>query len=80
MPSVMSYSGCCSHHARQGVTAPALRQGDFVWCAFPEREAPLRSGPLHVAYALAVAALADGYAVMVAFTTSRKWARAHPQG
>ncbi len=62
------------------MTAPAFQQGDFVWCAFPEREAPLRPGPLHVAYTLAVAAVADGHGVMVAYTTSQPWAGALPQG
>jgi hypothetical protein len=62
------------------VTDPALRQGDFVWCAFPEREAPLRPGPIHVAYTLAVAGVAGGFGVMVAYTTSQSWAGALPQG
>jgi len=62
------------------VTAPSLRQGDFVWCAFPEREAPLRPGPLHVAYTLAVAEVGGGYAVIAAFTTSQPWVGALPQG
>ena len=62
------------------MTTPALQQGDFVWCAFPEREAPLRPGPLHVAYTLAVAAVADGYGAMVAYTTSQPWAEALPPG
>jgi hypothetical protein len=62
------------------VTVPAFQQGDFVWCAFPEREAPLRPGPLHVAYTLAVAAVAGGYGVMTAYTTSQPWAGALPQG
>jgi hypothetical protein len=59
---------------------PALQQGYFVWCAFPEREAPLRPGPLHVAYTLAVAAVGDGYGVIVAYTTSQPWVGALPQG
>ena len=42
-----------------------------MWCAFPEREAPLRPGPLHVVYTLAVAAVAGRYAAMVAYTTSQ---------
>jgi len=62
------------------VTAPALRQGDFVWCAFPEREAPLRPGQLHVAYTLAIAAVDGGYGVMAAYTTSQIWVGALPQG
>ena len=62
------------------MTVPALQQGDFVWCAFPEREAPLRPGPLHVAYTLAVAAVAGGYGVMAAYTTSQPWSGALPQG
>ncbi len=62
------------------MTVPALQQGDFVWCAFPEREAPLRPGPLHVAYTLAVAAVGSGYGVMTAYTTSQPWAGALPHG
>ncbi len=62
------------------MTVPALQQGDFVWCAFPEREAPLRPGPLHVAYTLAVAAVVGGYGVMAAYTTSQPWTGALPQG
>ena len=49
---------------------PLLRQGNFAWCAFPEREAPLRPGPLHVAY---VAAGAGHHGAMVADTTSQPW-------
>ena len=60
--------------------APAFRQGDFVWCAFPEWEAPLRPGPLHVAYTLAVAAVGGGHGVMVAYTTSQLWDGRSPQG
>lgn len=62
------------------MTAPVLRQGDFVWCAFPEREAPLRPGPLHVAYVLAVVGVAGGHGVMAAYTTSQPWAGTLPQG
>ena len=62
------------------MTRPALQHGDFVWCAFPEREAPLRPGPLHVAYTLAVAAVGGGHGVMVAYTTSQPWSGALPQG
>ena len=62
------------------MTAPAFQQGDFVWCAFPEREAPLRPGPLHVAYTLAVAGVGGGHSVMAAYTTSQPWAGTLPQG
>ena len=62
------------------MTVPALQHGDFVWCAFPERETPWHPGPLHVAYALAVAAVAGGYGVMAAYTTSQPWPGALPQG
>ncbi len=62
------------------MTVPALQQGDFVWCAFPEREAPLRPGPLHVAYTLAVAGVAGSYGVIAAYTTSQPWAGVLPQG
>lgn len=40
----------------------------------------MRPGPLHVAYTLAVAAVAGGYGAMVAYTTSQTWAGALPQG
>ena len=59
---------------------PALRQGDFVWCAFPEHEFPLRPGPHHVAYTLAVAEVAGGHGVMAAYTTSQPWPGTAPQG
>jgi hypothetical protein len=62
------------------VTSPRLQQGVFVWCAFPEREAPSRPGPIHVAYTLAVAAVADGYGVMAAYTSSQPWAVPLPHG
>jgi hypothetical protein len=62
------------------VTVPPLQQGDFVWCAFPEREAPLRPGPLHVGYTLAVAAVAGGHGVMVAYTSSQPWTGSVPPG
>jgi hypothetical protein len=55
------------------VTVLPLQQGNFVWCGFPEREAPLRPGALHVGYTLAVAAVAGGHDVMVAYTTSQPW-------
>ncbi len=40
----------------------------------------MRPGPLHVAYTLAVAAVAGGYGVMAAYTTSQPWAGALPHG
>ncbi len=40
----------------------------------------MRPGPLHVAYTLAVAAVAGGHGVMAAYTTSQPWAGALPQG
>jgi hypothetical protein len=42
------------------LTSSPFREGDFVWCAFPERENPVRPGPLHLAYTLAVVAAAVG--------------------
>ena len=42
------------------MTSSPFREGDFVWCAFPERENPVRPGPLHLAYTLAVVAAAVG--------------------
>lgn len=62
------------------MTTPAFQQGDFVWCAFPEREAPLRPGLLHVAYTLAVANVGGGHGVMAVYTTSQPWAGTLPQG
>jgi len=40
----------------------------------------LRPGPSHVAYTLAVAAVADGYGVMCAYTTSQPWSGGLPHG
>lgn len=59
------------------MTLPALKQSDFVWCAFPEREAPLRPGPLHAAYTLAVAAVGGRHGVMTDYT-SQPWSGALP--
>ena len=79
MPRAASCSGRCSTMPGRG-DVPALRQGDFVWCAFPEREAPVRLGPLHVAYTLAMAVVGGGHGVMTAYTTSQPWVGALPQG
>lgn len=58
----------------------ALRHGDFVWCAFPGREAPLRPWPLHVASTLAVAEVGNRFGVMAAFTASQPWDGPLPSG
>lgn len=49
------------------VITPPIRLGDFVWCAFPEREAPLRGGPLHVGYLLRVNASGSGFPGLLAY-------------
>ncbi len=57
------------------MTAPPVHAGDFVWCAFPERENPARPGPVHLAYILAVS-VATGtnqVSVLAAYTTSQIW-------
>jgi hypothetical protein len=60
------------------LTSPPFQEGDFVWCAFPERENPARPGPLHLAYTLAVSDVAASGAAQVltalaAYTTSQPW-------
>ena len=55
-----------------------MQEGDFVWCAFPERENPARPGPLHLAYTLAVSGVVapDGgreFTALAAYTTSQSW-------
>ena len=57
------------------LTASPYRLGDFVWCAFPQREVPARPGPQHLAYALVVSDPASGTpgALLAAYTTSRPW-------
>jgi hypothetical protein len=60
------------------VTTPPFREGDFVWCAFPERETPARPGPLHLAYCLAITGASHnvaerGFTAIMAYTTSRPW-------
>jgi hypothetical protein len=55
-----------------------LQEGDFVWCAFPERENPARPGPSHVAYILAVSGEAatgckPELTALAAYTTSQPW-------
>nr|WP_294545952.1 hypothetical protein [uncultured Rhodopila sp.] len=44
------------------------RSGDFVWCAFPQRENPARPGPMHLTYVLATTGRAS---VLAAYKTSR---------
>lgn len=63
--------------------------GDFVWCAYPEREQPARPGPQHIGLVLAVSgvtpafggtgvsAAPPAYAVMAAYTTSQPWPDPH---
>ncbi|MDR3658288.1 MAG: hypothetical protein P4L48_22330 [Mycobacterium sp.] len=60
-----------------------IEPGEFVWCAFPERENPDKpSRHLHVVYALVVALATPGTGgsgisgdprAVVAYTTSRPW-------
>lgn len=57
--------------------SPPFREGDFVWCAFPEHEAPARPGPLHLGYTLAASGAAPPTSpvpsALMAYTTSRPW-------
>jgi hypothetical protein len=57
------------------LTAPPFQAGDFVWCAFPERENPARPGALHLAYVLAVSGVTgtDQFAALFHYTTSQRW-------
>ena len=58
------------------MTAPPIQEGDFVWCAFPEHEAPLRPGPIHIGYTLAVSgatSLSGFPSALVGYTTSQPW-------
>ena len=55
------------------MTAYRYHPGDFVWCRFPEHEAPTRPGPRHIAYALVVSdptATAPA-SMLAAYTTSQ---------
>jgi hypothetical protein len=62
------------------VTAAPFRNGDFVWCAFPEWEAPLRPGPLHVAYTIGIGGTPARPMAIVAYTTSQSWDGVTPPG
>jgi hypothetical protein len=66
------------------LTASPYRSGDFIWCAFPERENPARPGPRHLAYALIVynATATMSGSIIAAYTTSRPWSDgiAQPRG
>ena len=55
------------------MTLPPFQEGDFVWCAFPERENPACPGPLHLGYALAVSGAAGALATLMGYTTSQPW-------
>ena len=58
-----------------------FRNGDFVWTNFPEREDPLRPGPPHVSYTLAVSSMPGGvFAVAAAYTSSQPWLGELPFG
>lgn len=60
--------GCPTHAGEYEMTSPPFHAGDFVWCAFPEREHPARpSRRLHVGYTLAV----SPDQAIVAYTTSQ---------
>jgi len=62
------------------VTAAPFRHGDFIWCAFPEREAPLRPGPPHVAYTIGIGGTSARPMAVVAYTTSQPWDGPPPPG
>lgn len=50
------------------MTLLPFQDGDFVWCAFPERENPTRPGPLHLGYALAVSGAAGALSALMGYT------------
>jgi hypothetical protein len=55
------------------LTLPPFQEGDFAWCAFPERESPTQPGPLHLGYVLAVAGATGAPSALVGYTTSQPW-------
>jgi hypothetical protein len=58
------------------LTSLPFQEGDFVWCAFPERENPVRPGPVHLGYTLTVfenASLASSPSALMGYTTSQPW-------
>lgn len=59
-----------------------FQDGDFVWCAFPERENPAQPGPLHLGYSIAVSGVAlttsPPPSALMAYTTSQQWPPAIP--
>ncbi len=55
------------------MTLLPFQDGDFVWCAFPERENPTRPGPLRLGYALAVSGTTGAPSALIGYTTSQKW-------
>ena len=50
-----------------------LREGDFVWCAYPEPENPAQPGPPHLGYTLAATLGISSPTVFLAYTTSQPW-------
>jgi hypothetical protein len=63
------------------LNARPFRRGDFVWCAFPQHEAPAQPGPRHLGYTVAVfGATSPGaghdFSALVAYTTSQPWTQA----
>jgi hypothetical protein len=55
-----------------------LREGDFVWSAFPARENRLEPGSLHIVYTLATSVVNSGASygmigAITAYTTSQPW-------
>ena len=57
-----------------------FHEGDFVWVNFPQREAPITPGPRHIAYSIAVTGQGRAYQGMLAYTTSKPWPGALPEG
>ena len=60
------------------MTISPFRRGDFVWCAFPQRETPFQPGPRHVGYVARVLGAPSpiGLVALVAYTTSQPWSSA----
>jgi len=63
------------------LTDHPFRIGEFIWSAFPQSERPEQPGPgEHVAYTLAVSGVGGEFSAWMAYTTSRSWQGAVPQG
>lgn len=77
----MRAAGGGARFREEGLSEPPYRAGDFVWCAFPERENPARPGPRHIGYVALATSTERGDAALLAYTTSQPWiGRRRPPG